>query len=385
MLDASVAKITGDPHGRARPGQRTLSHDIAAAMLSGRYLGGEAPTGSEKGLAYLAPAMLLAAVAGHRAVISTETLGPQAQIIDKDAPVIAAAVSEALVRPPSVAVPKGWANFACGAAVASTLGEMVDTEVASTAALSGAAAGLAAGGATVRTPPLAGRGRDATARKDSTNSDGLVELVTWAAGQIADDGPGDRGSYPGSVTEADWQQVSVTPAECPGAARCRFGESCRPAKARVGAAGADIVVTNHPMLATQAARSVPVVLGNETLGDFAHLVVDETHALPAKVRDQGSVRHVPRRQGRRRVPGRLSAPGVSTTAPPIEHGAEAKPISSAAPGATLSIVLVHHRLRQPVDVPPAPGHERGGGSIREVQTESSKRLQSRSTLHTDDL
>jgi len=42
------------------------------------------------------------------------------------------------------------------------------------------------------------------------------------------------------------------------------------------------------MLAVQAATGTPVVLGNKTLGEFRHVLVDEAHTLPEKVRDQGA-------------------------------------------------------------------------------------------------
>jgi ATP-dependent DNA helicase DinG len=42
------------------------------------------------------------------------------------------------------------------------------------------------------------------------------------------------------------------------------------------------------MLATQAANDVAVVIGSKKLGKFDHIVIDEAHALPGQVRNQGS-------------------------------------------------------------------------------------------------
>jgi ATP-dependent DNA helicase DinG len=210
VLDAAVVRITGDPHARARTGQRARAHDTLAAMTAGRYLGAEAPTGSGKSLAALAPAMVLAALRGERSVISTESLGLQGQYLSKDAPVVAEAVAEVTgARPPAVAVLKGWSNHACSVTVAGVLSELTGVEVAGPEDIAASAAALAESG-----PAL-------VSLSDPGGQREMVELVNWAAGQITSDEPGDRGTYPGLLTEAAWAQVSVSPAECPGAARCR--------------------------------------------------------------------------------------------------------------------------------------------------------------------
>lgn len=268
-LDASVRIATGDPSAGARVGQRALSHDILDAMLTGGTLAGEAPTGSGKSLAALTPALVLAAVKGERTVVSTESLGLQEQYLHKDVPVVIAGVAEALgdgYPRPSIAVLKGWANHACTEATAATVAELTGTMPATVGQMIAALAALPGGSA------------DLPAAK----------LARWAAEQIDADLPAERSGYPDVLAEADWAQVSVSTAECPGVSRCRFGSTCRPAKAREAACEADVVVTNHSMLAVQAANAIPVVVGNDNLGSFDHLVVDEAHALPAKVRDHGS-------------------------------------------------------------------------------------------------
>ena len=120
------------------------------------------------------------------------------------------------------------------------------------------------------------------------DGDRLVPLLDWALKQhVNDDDLGDRGHYPGAVSEAEWSQVAVSPSECIGPVDCPLASVCKPNLARTRAAEADVVVTNHSMLAVQASAGVPVVIGNKNLGTLHALIIDEAHALPATVRSQG--------------------------------------------------------------------------------------------------
>ena len=302
ILNDVVEQITGDPSARPRPGQHSLSHDVLDAIVErGGQVVGTASTGVGKSLAYLAPAVLLAATCGDRTVISTESLALQAQIVDKDAPMVVAAAKRLHQVAPKVAVLKGWSNYACSRSVVATaqlvlgdpysggtlsetgmtaLADRVDQMLIDGAAVTGPFAALVGGaGATV---DLDGR---------EASLDELAPLVSWALrehGSAAFAHPGDKHSYPGKTTELTWGAVSVSPAECVGAQRCTFSDLCKPAKAKQAAADADIVVTNHSMLATQAANALAVVIGSKKLGNFDHVIVDEAHALPGQVRAQGA-------------------------------------------------------------------------------------------------
>ena len=74
-----------------------------------------------------------------------------------------------------------------------------------------------------------------------------------------------------------WRAVSVSSAECVGESRCAFGDECFSAQARARAMEADIVVTNHALLAIDAIEGVPV------LPDRSALVVDEAHELVDRI------------------------------------------------------------------------------------------------------
>ena len=78
VLERAVKALGGDD----RPGQRTLAAAVDAAVSGGHHLVAEAPTGSGKSLAYLAPAI----ASGKKVVVSTATLTLQDQLWHKDLP-----------------------------------------------------------------------------------------------------------------------------------------------------------------------------------------------------------------------------------------------------------------------------------------------------------
>ncbi len=269
VLDRAVQLATGKATATARPSQRALADSILAGMEDGRHTANESPTGTGKSLAYLAPAALRSALYGERTVVSTETLALQSQLRDKDAPAAVQAAGEVLGLPaPTVAVLKGWSNTACSMSAVAAASDLTMLPSKDPAKLLEALR------------PMSGE---------------TVDLVAWALEQVLEGTDGDKASYDGVIADEDWRLVSTTPAECPGASTCPFGDTCLPSKAKARAAAADIVITNHSMLAVQAATRAPVVLGSKVLGAFHHLVVDEAHGLASAVRNQGSVSVSPSR------------------------------------------------------------------------------------------
>lgn len=296
LLTASVVSATGNPQARPRPGQSALAHDILAAMIgspggqaewSREQVAGQAPTGVGKSLAALAPAMLMAVERGERSVVSTESLTLQAQYVDKDAPTVAAACEDVLGASPSVAVLKGWGNYVCMAKAATTAAKVtgVDAERVTPSQVDH-----------LRTTAGTKLSRVAAKKRSTVTLDAgdvpaatLAPVLDWALAQGGGtDKDGDRHSYPGDGDHRAWEAVSTTPDGCVGAGACPFADQCLPEKARARAAEADMVVTNHAMLAVQAATNAPVILGSKRLGTFRHLVVDEAHGLPGTVRSQGA-------------------------------------------------------------------------------------------------
>ncbi|WP_156250817.1 ATP-dependent DNA helicase [Pseudactinotalea terrae] len=288
VLTDAVRKATGLPHARPRPGQDELTQQVWEALTA---TGGEvvatAPTGLGKSMAYGVPAMLLNATTGKRVVISTESLALQAQIVDKDAPVAAAAVRDATGVVVRTAVLKGWSNYTCLRTTLSSAHELLGQafepgeHVPTDDDLRALTSQLLPMVAATDTVELGG-GRYPHGE--------AAQLVVWALQQHLSEtgGTGDKHSYSGSTANGAWDLVSVTPNECVGMDQCPFASVCKPAMAKQRAADADVVVTNHALLATQAAKSIGAVIGSKKLGRFDAIIVDEAHALPDQVRNQGA-------------------------------------------------------------------------------------------------
>src|SRR5436853_7591834 len=86
-----------------------------AAKIAQLYNGGgigllEAGTGVGKSLGYLVPALRWAAANNERTVVSTNTINLQEQLVGKDLPFLAEALSDQRVR---FALLKGWRNYLC--------------------------------------------------------------------------------------------------------------------------------------------------------------------------------------------------------------------------------------------------------------------------------
>ena len=101
------------------------------------------------------------------------------------------------------------------------------------------------------------------------------------------------------VPEAAWRQVSVSAQECIGAQRCPFGPRCFAERARDTAAKADIVVTNHALLAIDATSDVGVLPEHDVvIVDEAHDLVDRVTSATAGELSGPAVDAAARRAGR---------------------------------------------------------------------------------------
>ena len=234
LLAAAVASV----EGAERPGQVRMAEAVADTFHTGEHLLVQAGTGTGKSLAYLVPALL----AGRPVVVATATIALQGQIVDRDLPRLADAAAPLLGRRPTFAMLKGRRNYLCRNKVAG--GMPPDDDDALFAAA-----------------PTTLLGRD------------VLRLQEWAR----ETATGDRDDLVPGVPDRAWQQVSVSASECIGAQKCPFGEECCTERARARAADADIVVTNHALLAIDALESAPV------LPDHEVVVVDEAHELVDRV------------------------------------------------------------------------------------------------------
>ena len=242
LLAAAVSALGG----AERSGQVEMAVAVDNAFTSGEHLAVQAGTGTGKSLAYLVPAIARAVATRHPVVVSTATIALQRQLVDRDLPRLADALAPVLSRRPEFALLKGRGNYLCLNKVHG--GAATEPDDASQEELFDAVATTALG-------------RD------------VQRLTEWAS----DTETGDRDEVVPGVPDRSWSQVSVSSRECIGATRCPFGTDCFAERARDKAGHADIVVTNHALLAIDAISDVNVLPEHELL------VVDEAHELVDRV------------------------------------------------------------------------------------------------------
>ena len=279
MLTASVKIATGNLRAMPRPGQLELIDDMTRACdpMGGR-MAGAAPTGVGKSLSALSEVAVGAVDYGERWIISTESISLLSQYVDKDGPVASKAAAQILGRPLKIAPLKGWQNYGCLVKARDTALQMGIPMPAS----EGRIVNVAQRVAKAKLPPTVTV--DGSEMKSAT----LQPALAWVLATHAnEDITGDRASYTGVVSDQEWSALSVSTNECLGENLCPLAAVCKPLRSRELAAEADIVITNHSMLAVQAATGTPVVIGSNKLGIFHGIIVDEAHTLPGIVRKQG--------------------------------------------------------------------------------------------------
>ena len=94
---------------------------------------------------------------------------------------------------------------------------------------------------------------------------------------LEDTETGDRDDLTPGVSDRAWAQISVSSRECLGATKCAYGAECFAEMARERAKLAEVVVTNHALLAIDAIEGAPVLPQHEVL------IVDEAHELVSRV------------------------------------------------------------------------------------------------------
>lgn len=241
LLAAAVTAIGG----AERPGQAVMAQAVWDAVSGGAHLAVQAGTGTGKSLAYLVPALLLAAGKRGPVVVSTATIALQRQLVERDLPRLAGALREDLGRTPGFAILKGRNNYLC-------LNKLRNGPEDEQDAL------------------FDGLGAQAPASQLGAH---VKRLHQWAASTTA----GDRDELVPGVPDQAWRQVAVTARECLGVSRCPFGVQCHSERARRLAAEADVVVTNHALLAIDALGEGGI------LPEHRVVIVDEAHELVDRV------------------------------------------------------------------------------------------------------
>ena len=244
--------------GQERPGQVAMADAIAGALADGRHLLVQAGTGTGKSLGYLAPALVrLTAQPGERIVVATATLALQSQLANADIPAALDAVEAVTGERPRHAILKGRSNYACLLKVRDGSAQDQGTLIS--------ADDLAD---TIKAAPLS--------TPESVLGAEVLALREWAEEQAGSGGLADRDDAP-SHTDRAWGQVSVPVRECLTPQRCPYGDACLVEASRDAARAADLVVTNHALLAIDAMH------GGTALPEHTAVVIDEAHELVGRV------------------------------------------------------------------------------------------------------
>ena len=277
LLAAAVSGIGG----AERPGQVTMAEAVRETIETGEHLAVQAGTGTGKSLAYLVPAVRHALTTGSTVVVATATIALQRQLIDRDLPRLVTALAPLLDREPSFAILKGRRNYLCLHRERGGVAEDPQDALFDPA----------------DTGPTSPLGRQ------------VKRLHEWAEETTT----GDRDELVPGVPEAAWRQVSVSAQECIGAQRCPFGSRCFAERARDAAARADIVVTNHALLAIDATSDIDVLPQHDVV------IIDEAHDLVDRVTSATT--------------GELSGPAVDAAARRAGRLTESAATEGAAPAA----------------------------------------------------
>ena len=233
-----VARALGGTTFEDRPGQRDMAAYAADVYNDGGIALLEAGTGVGKSFAYLVPALEWARANGERTIVSTNTINLQEQLVGKDLPILARALS-AGDRPVTFALLKGWRNYLC-----------------------------------------LSRLDQARAGQDSLFDDGrgaeIESLAAWAA-RTADGSLADLAEEPSPDV---WDAVAAESDLCT-RLKCPHFDRCFLFQARRRAAEADVVVVNHHLLASDLAVRIASDNWQEAavLPPYRRLVIDEAHHL----------------------------------------------------------------------------------------------------------
>lgn len=244
LLAIAVAALGGT----RRRGQQEMAAAVAHAFETGEHLVVQAGTGTGKSLAYLVPAIIRALCDDAPVVVSTAKIALQRQLVDRDLPQLVDSLTNALPRRPKFALLKGRRNYLCLNKIHNSVTASDHDDERPQEELFDPVA-------------VTALGRD------------VQRLTAWASTTVS----GDRDDLKPGVGDRSGSQVSVSARECLGVARCPFGSECFSERARGAAGLADVVVTNHALLAIDA------VAESAVLPEHRLLVVDEAHELADRV------------------------------------------------------------------------------------------------------
>ncbi len=229
-----AAEHGGRPY-EFRPQQLEMAGAIADALAQGDNLCVEAPTGVGKSFAYLVPLILRSRIASRPALISTETINLQEQLIEKDIPLLKQLTGVEF----RAALAKGRRNYLCRRRFSLATGEQRD--------------------ALIPSPALAME---------------VDRLALW----LERTRDGGRHSIDFRIDPATWNLVCCEALNCLGP-KCPFFRTCFYFKARQEWETADLVVANHALFFTDLAMRCVSGAAGSLLPNYGVVLIDEAHTL----------------------------------------------------------------------------------------------------------
>ena len=196
--------LSGLEHFEYRPQQQDMAVAAARALAESQPVLVEAGTGVGKSLAYLAPAVEMAASENRKAVVSTHTINLQEQLVKKDIPLL----RKVMDRPFRAELLKGRRNYLCPARLGNVM----------------------AGGGDLSSP---------------SEEEELKQIFEWA--QSTRDGTLAGLSF--SPSGKVWSAVCSEPHVCT-TKKCGPSGKCFYQEARKRAAAAHLLVVNHTLFFT---------------------------------------------------------------------------------------------------------------------------------------
>lgn len=265
-IQKAFAALVALPGFRRREAQERLAQGIYDGLCEGRAVCAEAPTGTGKSLAYLIGALAAAQTLEARekrpfpVVISTNTVGLQSQILDKDAPILAEA---GLLDVKKVQAALGRGRYLCLAAAQRHAGRPVRAE---------------------------SRQSDLFGMTDVAQNLGRVSeaerlFLTWQKGGWS----GVVDQWPGGARPHSWDDVKMSQESCIGSRCWAYQSACPFYQDRRALAEASVVVANHNLvLADLDARAS----GRESIFPYEDylLILDEAHNFPVKALESATNR-----------------------------------------------------------------------------------------------
>ena len=241
-----------------------MAEAVANALSNRHHLLVQAGTGTGKSLAYLVPAL----VHGKKVLVATATLALQRQLVERDLPRIKGALEKELKREITFAIYKGVGNYLCLQKMNSGAGDPDGEALLELSVL----------------------------EKDSKR------LRAWAETPGVS---GDRDDAP-DVDRRVWYANSVSGRECMGKEECPYGSKCFAALAKEKAMSADVVVTNHTLLAIEIVDSHPILPERDAIVlDEAHEFMDRTTQAVTEELTAGRVERAAK-MARKHMPGKAS-------------------------------------------------------------------------------